>query len=90
MCATLRDYEFTSNEASERFGQLLDRLREETVQSYLDQVADTASATGPAELEHIRNALDALNRMIEQRAAGEALDPSFEQFMAAVRRPVPR
>ena len=78
----LTNYEFTSDEASERFAELLDRLREETVKTYLDQVADTASATSPAELEHIRDALDALNRMIEQRAAGEALDPSFEQFMA--------
>ncbi|MGA3353462.1 MAG: VWA domain-containing protein [Acidimicrobiales bacterium] len=77
----LTGYEFTSSEARERFEQLLERLREEVVQSYLDQVAGAASTTGPEEREHIRNALDALNKMMEQRAAGEALDPSFGQFM---------
>ncbi|MGO8724560.1 MAG: VWA domain-containing protein [Acidimicrobiales bacterium] len=77
----LTNYDFTSSEARERFDQLLERLREEVVQSYLDQVAGAAAATGPAEREHIRNALDALNKMIEQRAAGEPLDPGFEQFM---------
>ena len=86
----LTNYDFTSSEARERFEQLLERLREEVVQSYLDQVAGAAAATGPEEREHIRDALDALNKMMEQRAAGEALDPSFEQFHGAVRRPVPR
>ena len=51
------------------------------MQSYLDQVAGAASATGPQEREHIRNALDALNKLMEQRAAGETLEPSFGQFM---------
>ena len=77
----LQSYEFTSSEARERFEELLERLRQEVVQSYLDQVAGSASAMGPEERDHIRNALDALNKMMEQRAAGEALDPSYEQFM---------
>lgn len=77
----LTSYEFASSEARERFEQLLERLRDEVVQSYLDQVAGAASAMGPDEREHVRNALDALNKMMEQRAAGEALDPSFDNFM---------
>ncbi len=77
----LTNYDFTSSEARERFEQLVERLRAEIVQSYLDQVAGAAAATGPEEREHIREALDALNQMIEQRAAGEPLDPGFEQFM---------
>jgi len=77
----LTNYEFASSEAREHFEELLERLRGEVVQSYLDQVAGAAASTGPEEREHIRGALDALNRMMEQRAAGEPLDPSFEQFM---------
>jgi uncharacterized protein with von Willebrand factor type A (vWA) domain len=77
----LTGYEFSSSEARERFEQLLERLREQVAQSYLDQVAGAASAMGPEEREHVRNALDALNKMMEQRAAGEALDPSFASFM---------
>jgi len=77
----LQSYEFTSSEARERFEELLERLRQEVVQSYLDQVAGAATAMGPEERDHIRNALDALNKMMEQRAAGEALEPGYEQFM---------
>jgi uncharacterized protein with von Willebrand factor type A (vWA) domain len=77
----LSGYEFTSSEARERFVELLERLRQEVVQSYLDQVAGAASEMGPEGRDHIRNALDALNKMMEQRAAGEALDPGFEDFM---------
>ncbi len=73
----LTSYEFTSSEARERFEQLLERLREEVVQSYLDQVAGRRRPRpAPTEREHIRDALDALNKMIEQRAAGEPLDPA--------------
>jgi uncharacterized protein with von Willebrand factor type A (vWA) domain len=77
----LTNYDFTSSEARERFEQLLERLRNEVVQSYLDQVAGAASATGQPERDHIRSGLDALNKMMEQRASGEPLDPGFEQFM---------
>ena len=77
----LQSYEFASTQAREHFEQLLERLREEVVQSYLDQLAGAAAATGPEQREHIRDALDALNRMMEQRSEGEPLDPSFEEFM---------
>jgi len=78
----LSAYEFTSSEARERFEELMERLRQEVVQSYLDQAAGAVGDMGPEERERLRGALDGLNRMIEQRAAGEELDPSFEQFMS--------
>lgn len=78
----LSDYEFTSSEARERFEQLMERLRQEVVQSYLDQAAGALGGMGATERERLRGALDGLNRMLEQRQAGEELDPSFEAFMA--------
>jgi uncharacterized protein with von Willebrand factor type A (vWA) domain len=78
----LSDYDFTSSEARERFEELLERLRRELTQSYLDRMAGAMASAGPEEREHLRAALDALNRMIEQRAAGDELDPSFEDFMS--------
>ena len=77
----LMNYEFVSGEAGDRFGELLERLRKETVSAYLGKVAGAASSTGPAERDHVRDSLGALSQMMEQRASGEALDPSFEQFM---------
>jgi uncharacterized protein with von Willebrand factor type A (vWA) domain len=76
----LHDYDFASAAAKERYDQLVERLRQELAQSLLDHAA-AAAAASPEERDFVRSALDALNRMIEQRAAGEPLDPSFEQFM---------
>jgi uncharacterized protein with von Willebrand factor type A (vWA) domain len=77
----LQSYEFTSSTAREHFEELLERLRQEVAKSWFDQMAEAMTNPDPAQLERVRQMLDALNRMIEQRERGEALDPSFEQFM---------
>ena len=79
---SLSRYEFTSSEARERFEELMERLRQEVVQSYLDQAAGALSSMGDEGRDRLRQALDGLNRMLEQRAAGEELDPCFEKFMS--------
>jgi uncharacterized protein with von Willebrand factor type A (vWA) domain len=76
----LASYDFASEEARRRFGELVERLRQQIAQQFLDSAAQAVNA-GEEERQHLRGALDALNRMLEQREAGEALDPSFEQFM---------
>ena len=81
MVRGLQRYEFTSSEAREHFEELMERLREEVVQSYLDQAAEAVSEMGAEGRERLRQALYRLNQMIEQRERGEELDPSFEQFM---------
>jgi uncharacterized protein with von Willebrand factor type A (vWA) domain len=78
----LGGYSFVSSEARERFEELTERLRQEVVQSYLDQAAGAISGMGPEERDRLRRAIDGLNTMVEQRAANEPLDPSFEQFMS--------
>jgi uncharacterized protein with von Willebrand factor type A (vWA) domain len=77
----LQQYEFVSSEARQHFEELLERLREEVARSYFDQMSDALSDPDPAQLERMREAFDALNRMLEQREAGEPLDPTFESFM---------
>jgi uncharacterized protein with von Willebrand factor type A (vWA) domain len=79
---SLGGYSFVSSEARERFEELTERLRQDVVQSYLDQAAGAISGMGPEERDRLRRAIDGLNTMVEQRAAGEPLDPSFEQFMS--------
>ena len=81
MVRGLQRYEFTSSEAREHFEELVERLRQAVVQSYLDQTARSVSEMGAEGRERLRQALDRLNQMIEQRARGEEIDPSFEQFM---------
>ncbi|MGA2522006.1 MAG: VWA domain-containing protein, partial [Acidimicrobiales bacterium] len=77
----LQQYDFVSSEAREHFEQLLDKLRQEITKSWFDQMSEAMTNPDPAQLERVRQMLDALNRMIEQRDRGEPLDPSFESFM---------
>ena len=77
----LQNYDFVSSEAREHFEQLLEKLREEIAKSFFDQMSEAMTNPDPEQLERVRQMLDALNRMIEQREQGEALDPSFESFM---------
>ncbi len=78
---SLQNYEFTSSEAREHFEDLMERLRQEVANTYFEQMSDAMANPDPAQLEHMRQAFDALNRMMEQRSAGEPLDPTFESFM---------
>ncbi len=77
----LQQYDFVSSDAREHFEELLDKLRQEITKSWFDQMSEAMTNPDPAQLERVRQMLDALNRMIEQRDRGEPLDPSFESFM---------
>ena len=77
----LQEYEFSSSQAREHFEELMERLREQVAKSWFDQMSEALTNPDPEHLEKVRQALDALNRMIEQKEAGEPIDPSFEQFM---------
>ncbi len=78
----LQHYEFVSSAARQHFEELVERLREEVAKTYFEQMSEALANPDPAQLARMREAMDALNRMIEQRAAGEELDPSFAEFMS--------
>ena len=77
----LQAYEFVSSEARRHFEELVEKLRAEVAATYFDQVSEALANPDPEQLAHMREAFDALNRMLEQREAGEPIDPSFESFM---------
>jgi len=77
----LQGYDFTSPEARAHLDDLVERLRKEVADAYFSDMAGAMSSADPAQLERVRTAFDRLNRMLEQRARGVPLDPSFEQFM---------
>jgi uncharacterized protein with von Willebrand factor type A (vWA) domain len=77
----LQEYEFTSSEAREKFDELMDKLRQQLMQSYFNQMAGAMSDVSPEQMQRMKDMFNALNRMLEQREAGEEIDPSFEQFM---------
>ncbi len=87
--SSLQHYDFVSSEARERFEELVEELRREMADTFFEGASDALSNMSPEQMARMRDAYDALNKMLEQREQGEDLDPSFEDFMAQVRRHVP-
>ncbi|MBV8160433.1 MAG: hypothetical protein JO265_05875 [Acidimicrobiia bacterium] len=75
----LSEYEFTSSEARERFDELMDKLRQQLMQSYFNQMAGALQDVSPEHMRRMKDMLSALNQMLEQRANGQ--EPDFEAFM---------
>jgi uncharacterized protein with von Willebrand factor type A (vWA) domain len=79
----LQEYDFASEQARAQFEQLMDELRSQLMQSYFNQMAGSMQdlSGDPAAIQRMKDMFDALNRMLEQREAGDPIDPTFEQFM---------
>ena len=75
----LQEYEFTSSEAREKFEELLDQLREQLMQRFVDQVSGSMQSMSPEDMARMKDMLAELNTMLEQRAEGE--EPDFDGFM---------
>jgi uncharacterized protein with von Willebrand factor type A (vWA) domain len=77
----LQNYEFTSSEARERFDELMEKLKQQLMQSYFNQMSGAMQDVSPEQVQRMKDMFNSLNRMLEQRERNEPIDPSFEQFM---------
>lgn len=76
-----RDYEFVSSTAREEYEQLVAELERDVVATYFEQSKQFLGSPDPEELARMRDMMDALSTMIEQDRRGEALEPTFDEFM---------
>jgi uncharacterized protein with von Willebrand factor type A (vWA) domain len=76
----LQEYSFTSTEARERFEQLVEKLREQLMQRYVNQMSEGMQNMSPEQMGRMKDMMAALNEMLDKHQRGE--DPGFEQFMA--------
>ena len=75
----LQQYEFTSQAASQRFEALLDQLRQQLMQRYVNQMASGMENITPEQMQRLKDMLAGLNEMLERRERDE--DPGFDEFM---------
>jgi len=75
----LEEYDFTSAEAQERFDALLDQLRQQLMQQYVNQMSGAMQELSPEDIARMKDMMSELNHMLEQREQGE--EPDFEGFM---------
>ncbi|MCP4434498.1 MAG: hypothetical protein GY812_03235 [Actinomycetia bacterium] len=76
---SLENHDFISPEAEQRFNELTEKLREQLMQQYVDQLSGAVQDMSPEDMARMKDMMAALNEMLEQRAAGE--EPDFEGFM---------
>ena len=75
----LQSYDFESQEAKERFEEMLEKLRQQMMQQVVDQMSEGMQNMTPEDMSRMKDMMAALNQMIEKREQGE--DPEFEKFM---------
>jgi uncharacterized protein with von Willebrand factor type A (vWA) domain len=75
----LTDYRFVDAEAQRRFDELLEHLREQVMGAYFRRMAEGLRSMSAEDIQRFKDMLAELNRMIEQREAGEPFD--FDGFM---------
>ena len=79
MVRELQNYDFESQEARQRFEEMLDKLRQQMMQQVVDQMSEGMQNMSPEDMARMKDMMAALNEMIEARERGE--DPQFEKFM---------
>ena len=80
MVRELERYEFTSPEAAQRFEELVEKLRQQVLDSYVNRMTGAVEGMTPEDMARMKDMLAELNQMLEQRAAGQ--EPDFDGFMA--------
>ncbi|MFM8794588.1 MAG: VWA domain-containing protein [Acidimicrobiales bacterium] len=75
----MQNYDFQSQEAQQRFEDLMEKLRNQLMQQMVDQMSDAMQNMTPQDMQRMKDMMSALNDMIERRERGE--DPQFEKFM---------
>ena len=79
MVKELQSYDFESAEARQRFDELMEKLRQELMQQFVDQLSGEMQNMSPEDMQRMKDMMSELNQMIERNQAGQ--DPKFEEFM---------
>jgi uncharacterized protein with von Willebrand factor type A (vWA) domain len=79
MVSELQNYDFASPRAQQRFEELVERLRQQVLDSYVNRMTGAVQSMTPEDLARMKDMMAELNQMLEQRARGE--EPDFDGFM---------
>ncbi len=77
----LENYDFVSEQAAQRFEELVDQLRQQVVQSQFNQMAGAMQDIRPEDMARMKDMMSALNELLEARNQGEDTQQAFEKFM---------
>ena len=75
----LSEYDFMDPEAREKFKELLDSLRQEAMNSYMQNMMQQMQGITPDQMNATKEMLRDLNQMLQDRLRGQ--EPKFDEFM---------
>ncbi|MEE9417662.1 MAG: VWA domain-containing protein [Acidimicrobiales bacterium] len=75
----LLPHDFASDEAREQFEKLVEKLREQLMQNYVDQAGGAMNEMSSDDFSRMKDMMSELNQMLESHQKGEPTD--FEGFM---------
>lgn len=76
----LAKYDFSSDEAKERYDALLEKLKQEVLDSYFKSLMGSMQSVTPGDVARMKDMMAELNEMIAARNRGDDVD--FEGFMS--------
>jgi uncharacterized protein with von Willebrand factor type A (vWA) domain len=77
----LQEYDFVSGEAQQRFEELIDQLRQQIMQSHVNQMAGAMENITPEDMARMKDMLSELNELLDKRNRGEDTQQDFDDFM---------
>jgi uncharacterized protein with von Willebrand factor type A (vWA) domain len=79
MVRELQSYDFASPQAQQRFEELVEKLRQQVLDSYVNRMTGAVESMTPEDLARMKDMMAELNHMLDQRSRGE--EPDFDGFM---------
>jgi uncharacterized protein with von Willebrand factor type A (vWA) domain len=79
MVRELQSYDFASPQAQQRFEELVEKLRQQVLDSYVNRMTGAVESMTPEDMSRMKDMMAELNQMLEQRSRGE--EPDFDGFM---------
>jgi uncharacterized protein with von Willebrand factor type A (vWA) domain len=79
MVRELQSYDFASSQAQQRFEELVEKLRQQVLDSYVNRMTGAVESMTPEDMARMKDMMAELNQMLEQRSRGE--EPDFDGFM---------
>ncbi len=77
----LQNYDFQSDEAQQRFNDLMDKLKQQLMDQQLKQMTKSVNEMTPEDMARMKDMFSSLNELMEKRQKGEDTPEDFQQFM---------
>ncbi len=78
----LSNYDFASNEAQQRFEELMNQLRQQLMDNYLGDITKSINEMTPEDMARMKDMYAELNNLVNMHNDGQDTQRAFDDFMA--------